>query len=145
MENLQAKTGFLPGVFRPRKKTDLSLTPSKEMAGPKPIPFFKRMPNGPRNHFIAMVGEFMGTFLFLSVLPWPKPSRMLTSNIVGSSPSLEPKWPTRLKQLLDPRAQTSLRDPILHSYYTSVSALASRWLSTHGSSTEYQVVSLTLP
>jgi hypothetical protein len=58
MENIQAQSGFLPGLF-PRRK--------KDMAGPKPIKFFQRLPQGPRNHFVAMVGEFMGTFLFLYV------------------------------------------------------------------------------
>ncbi|KAF7506325.1 hypothetical protein GJ744_011898 [Endocarpon pusillum] len=37
------------------------------MAGPKPLPFFKRLPDAVRNHFIAMVGEFIGTFLFLFI------------------------------------------------------------------------------
>lgn len=29
------------------------------------IPFIGFLPNKPRNHFVAMVGEFIGTFLFL--------------------------------------------------------------------------------
>lgn len=68
MENLQAKSGFLPGIFAIRKKTDPSLLTSKEraeMGGPKPISFFQRLPDTARNHFVAMVGEFIGTFLFL--------------------------------------------------------------------------------
>jgi hypothetical protein len=68
MENIQAKAGFLPGLFGSRKKTESSSMTSKEKKdtpGPKPIPFFQRLPNGPRNHFVAMVGEFIGTFLFL--------------------------------------------------------------------------------
>jgi aquaporin rerated protein, other eukaryote len=40
------------------------------MARPKPIAFFKRLPNGARNHFIAMVGEFVGTFFFLYAPQW---------------------------------------------------------------------------
>ena len=76
MENIQAKYGFLPGVFISRNKTAKSSTISEEqrqMAGPKPIAFFKRLPNGPRNHFVAMVSEFIGTFLFLYVLPTINP------------------------------------------------------------------------
>jgi hypothetical protein len=73
MENLQAKAGFLPGLsgLRKKKTESASLTSKerREKAGPKPIAFFKRLPNGPRNHFIAMVGEFTGTFLFLCVPP----------------------------------------------------------------------------
>ena len=65
MENLQAKGGFLPGLFPSRKKTESASLTSKDMAGPKPLPIFKRLPDGVRNHFIAMVGEFIGTFLFL--------------------------------------------------------------------------------
>jgi hypothetical protein len=69
MENLQAKSGFLPGLF-PRGKKG-----KKDMAGPKPIKFFQRLPQGPRNHFVAMVGEFMGTFLFLYISPMTYRSR----------------------------------------------------------------------
>jgi len=72
MENIQAKAGFLPGLFGHRKKTETSSLTSeekREMAGPTPSSFFKRLPNGPRNHFVAMVGEFIGTFLFLCVPP----------------------------------------------------------------------------
>lgn len=65
MENLQAKGGFLPGIFPARKKTASASVNSKDMAGPKPLPIFKRLPDAARNHFIAMVGEFIGTFLFL--------------------------------------------------------------------------------
>lgn len=69
MENIQAKSGFLPGLF-PRGKKG-----TKDMAGPKPIKFFQRLPQGPRNHFVAMVGEFMGTFLFLYISPMTHRSR----------------------------------------------------------------------
>jgi hypothetical protein len=69
MENIQAKAGFLPGLFPSRKRTESSSVNSRDRLGPKPSPFFKRLPNGLRNHFIAMVGEFMGTFLFLYVYP----------------------------------------------------------------------------
>jgi hypothetical protein len=73
MDNINAKSGFLPGVFGKgrighHKKRNTGITPEGEdekMEGPKPIPFFMRLPNGPRNHFIAMSGEFVGTFLFL--------------------------------------------------------------------------------
>ncbi len=73
MDNINAQSGFLPGVFGKRgrgrrKGKNTGITPEGEdekMQGPKPIPFFMRLPNGPRNHFIAMAGEFVGTFLFL--------------------------------------------------------------------------------
>ncbi len=65
MDNLQAKRGFLPGLFPARKKLESASVASKDMAGPRPLPIFKRLPDGVRNHFIAMVGEFIGTFLFL--------------------------------------------------------------------------------
>ena len=70
MDNMTAKSGFLPGVRFNRKPkrvdTGASLPSEKEkMPGPKRSDFMKRLPNGPRNHFIAMAGEFVGTFLFL--------------------------------------------------------------------------------
>ncbi|KIW15551.1 hypothetical protein PV08_05599 [Exophiala spinifera] len=74
MDNIRAKSGFLPGLFghrRGRVKTaenSTGATPQGEdekMQGPKAHPFFLRIPNGPRNHFVAMSGEFVGTFLFL--------------------------------------------------------------------------------
>lgn len=85
MDRLNPKAGFLPGLTslfpHPKSKhqdsntntstsqekskasTDLSLTDS--MQGPKPSPFFRRLPNGLRNHLIASTSEFVGTFLFL--------------------------------------------------------------------------------
>jgi hypothetical protein len=70
MDNLQAKAGFLPGLFsgRSRNKGKVSTTEEPEddkMPSPKPSPIFTRLPDGIRNHFIAMAGEFVGTFLFL--------------------------------------------------------------------------------
>jgi hypothetical protein len=69
MDNISAKSGFLPGLFgkRTRKGTGASQsTPESErMHIPRPASFFRRLPNAPRNHFIAMAGEFVGTFLFL--------------------------------------------------------------------------------
>ncbi|KAJ9608689.1 Aquaporin-1 [Cladophialophora chaetospira] len=68
MDNIHAKNGFLPGLFGHRRGPKTGATPSgadEAIAGPKPIPFFMRIPNKPRNHFIAMAGEFVGTFLFL--------------------------------------------------------------------------------
>lgn len=76
MDNIRAKSGFLPGLFghrRGRVKTaqnSTGATPDGEdekMQGPKAHPFCLRIPNGPRNHFVAMAGEFVGTFLFLYV------------------------------------------------------------------------------
>lgn len=67
MDNINAKSGFLPGLFKQKRRdTGVSDTGDVEkMTTPKPSPFFRRLPNGPRNHFIAMSGEFVGTFLFL--------------------------------------------------------------------------------
>jgi hypothetical protein len=69
MDNINAKSGFLPGVFgkRTRKGARISQTASEsgKTPTPRPAPFFKRLPSAPRNHFIAMAGEFVGTFLFL--------------------------------------------------------------------------------
>jgi hypothetical protein len=69
MDNINARLGFLPGLFgrQKRKGTGISQTTSEseKMPLPRPVRFFRRLPNGPRNHFIAMAGEFVGTFLFL--------------------------------------------------------------------------------
>ncbi|KIW35609.1 uncharacterized protein PV07_02295 [Cladophialophora immunda] len=69
MDNIRPKSGFLPGIFGHRKgKSRTGATASGEdekMKGPQPSSFFMRIPNKPRNHFIAMAGEFVGTFLFL--------------------------------------------------------------------------------
>ena len=62
MMNVDAPTQkglVLPGMKRENRfKSDQS-THSKR------IPFLGFLPNAPRNHFIAMCGEFTGTFLFL--------------------------------------------------------------------------------
>ncbi|KIW50212.1 hypothetical protein PV05_11822 [Exophiala xenobiotica] len=74
MDNIRARSGFLPGLFGHRRgkirtaENSTGVTPDGEdekMQGPRAHPFFKRIPNGPRNHFVAMAGEFVGTFLFL--------------------------------------------------------------------------------
>ncbi|EXJ85454.1 aquaporin rerated protein, other eukaryote [Capronia coronata CBS 617.96] len=68
MDNLQVKSGFLPGLFNSKRKSKGKQSISEEdekMPAPKPSSFFTRLPDGPRNHFIAMAGEFVGTFLFL--------------------------------------------------------------------------------
>ena len=69
MDKINAKSGFLPGLFGKhiRKGTGTSQTTSESEKRPLPRPtsLFRRLPNAPRNHFIAMAGEFVGTFLFL--------------------------------------------------------------------------------
>lgn len=66
MDRLSTKAGFLPGIFGGRKNTKGSSSSNDEkMKGPGPKSFFRRIPNAIRNHFIAMAGEFVGTFLFL--------------------------------------------------------------------------------
>ena len=66
--NPNLKNGFLPGLFGHHRGPRTGATPDgadDKMQGPKPNNFFMRIPNKPRNHFIAMTGEFVGTFLFL--------------------------------------------------------------------------------
>src|SRR5271155_4707491 len=66
MDNISAKSGFLPGLFGKRTRKGTGISQESERAHiPRPAPFFRRLPNVPRNHFIAMAGEFVGTFLFL--------------------------------------------------------------------------------
>ncbi|KAL2425983.1 Aquaporin-7 [Exophiala dermatitidis] len=69
MDNLQAKPGFLPGVFHKRGRRGKGKEPTPEedekMPQPKPSRLFTSLPDGTRNHFVAMAGEFVGTFLFL--------------------------------------------------------------------------------
>ncbi|GAB7359534.1 hypothetical protein MBLNU230_g6723t1 [Neophaeotheca triangularis] len=49
-------------AYRPSTNDTNQTTTS---AGGKRVPFLGFLPNKPRNHFIAMLGEFAGTFLFL--------------------------------------------------------------------------------
>lgn len=68
MENLEPQPGFLPGVFGPTRRRGTGVSSSSEGGGvkvPKAISVARKVPNAPRNHFIAMVAEFVGTFLFL--------------------------------------------------------------------------------
>ncbi|RVX65876.1 hypothetical protein B0A52_10289 [Exophiala mesophila] len=70
MDNLKTGSGFLPGLFgsrsnAPRGTSSASNSQSEKTLSPKPSPIFKRLPDSVRNHFIAMAGEFVGTFLFL--------------------------------------------------------------------------------
>lgn len=67
MENISPKSGFLPGLFGSRQKTDSSSSTSKDKKGGqfKPLPIIRTLPPGLRNNVIAMSGEFVGTFLFL--------------------------------------------------------------------------------
>ena len=66
-DNIEARSGFLPGLtdkFPKRHDTGTSTTSEKDkMQGPKPSPLFRRLPNGVRNHLIAMIGEFVDTFM----------------------------------------------------------------------------------
>ena len=84
MDRLQERSGFLPGLTsslkhfkksntkqnqstsqeKSRASTDQPSTITDEMK-PAPSPLFHRVPNRIRNHFIASVAEFVGTFLFL--------------------------------------------------------------------------------
>lgn len=58
--NTPLQEGFaLPGLHRRRPSTQNLSTYSNR------IPFLKFLPRGFRNHFVAMSGEFGGTFLFL--------------------------------------------------------------------------------
>ena len=66
-DNINPRSGFLPGItgkFQKRHNTGTSTSSEKDkMHGPKPSPLFRRLPNGVRNHLIAMIGEFVGTFM----------------------------------------------------------------------------------
>ena len=63
MESLTNTRGFLPGIFGRGSKTKDQSTTEKLTPGTWSI--VSRMPPSARNHFIAMAGEFVGTFLFL--------------------------------------------------------------------------------
>ena len=68
MDNINGKSGFLPGIFGHHRGPRTGATregADEKMQGPKPNALFMRIPNKPRNHMIAMAGEFVGTFLFL--------------------------------------------------------------------------------
>jgi len=69
MDNINVQNGFLPGVFkqhRRKRNTGVSDPDTDEkMAAPGPARWVRKVPDTIRNHFIAMAGEFVGTFLFL--------------------------------------------------------------------------------
>lgn len=50
---------YLPGMKR--RRTDSPDGPLNELR----LPFLGYLPNKLRNHFVAIIGEFVGTFLFL--------------------------------------------------------------------------------
>ena len=63
MDKLQeVKEGFLPGLVRRTTPKGLQKTPSGHQ---KPKSVMDILPDSVRNNFIAMAGEFVGTFLFL--------------------------------------------------------------------------------
>lgn len=66
MDRLQESKGFLPGIFRSKKRSSGTGGSSNEKKlNPGTWSLVTRVPSGPRNHFIAMAGEFVGTFMFL--------------------------------------------------------------------------------
>ena len=69
MDRLNVQKGFLPGLFGKRAATEGSSSSDsrdeKKKGGVTPNRFLMRIPATPRNHFIAMAAEFVGTFLFL--------------------------------------------------------------------------------
>jgi hypothetical protein len=68
MENLKTRRGFMPGLFGRHDGPRTGATAAgadEKLEGPKTSSFFMRIPNKPRNHIVAMAGEFVGTFLFL--------------------------------------------------------------------------------
>lgn len=67
MDNLQQRTGFMPGLFGRKKRAERMQSGSSttEKMTPKKNPIADRIPDTIRNHFVAMAGEFVGTFLFL--------------------------------------------------------------------------------
>lgn len=66
MDKINADGGFLPGLFGRAKNVaaTMSSSSSKKLE-PKPHDFWKKFPEGFRNEFLAMAGEFVGTFMFL--------------------------------------------------------------------------------
>lgn len=78
MEKIKAKTAFLPGSSKPKGKSKVASSPFQDDKLPSrtPVSFLMKIPDGPRNHMIAMLGEFAGTFLFLYVPSrYPDPRR----------------------------------------------------------------------
>lgn len=70
MDNLKVGEGFLPGLFGKKRPATGGSSSSdsrdgKKKGTPTPNSFLMRIPATPRNHFIAMAAEFVGTFLFL--------------------------------------------------------------------------------
>ncbi|KEF58257.1 aquaporin rerated protein, other eukaryote [Exophiala aquamarina CBS 119918] len=59
MEKIKAKPAFSPGSSKPKENQN------DKIPSPTPVSFLMKIPDGPRNHMIAMLGEFAGTFLFL--------------------------------------------------------------------------------
>lgn len=147
MDSINAQSGFLPGVFGKNgrhphwhRKRDTGVTPSGEdekMPGPGPSNFFMRLPNGVRNHFVAMSGEFVGTFLFLYAMSQDSHLDLLANTSTGSLRSLELKLPTLLKPRLVVPAPTFPKDQTQLNCFTSVFASDSPWLSMLGSSSEF--------
>ncbi|KAK5938698.1 Aquaporin-1 [Knufia obscura] len=67
MDRLEENRGFLPGLFGRGKKRSASNggSTSEKKLNPGTWSIVSRVPSRPRNHFIAMAGEFVGTFMFL--------------------------------------------------------------------------------
>jgi aquaporin rerated protein, other eukaryote len=66
MDRLTSRKGLLPGLFgRSTTEPDIRNGGEKGTTASQRSSPFKRIPNKIRNHFVAMAGEFVGTFMFL--------------------------------------------------------------------------------
>ena len=67
MDKLQESAGFLPGLRRGKNQpSDTGASTNQKKVHPaRTWGLVGKIPSGPRNHFIAMSGEFVGTFMFL--------------------------------------------------------------------------------
>lgn len=66
MDRLTSRKGLLPGLFgRGNAQPDARNGSEKATTTSQRSSPFKMIPNKIRNHFVAMAGEFVGTFMFL--------------------------------------------------------------------------------
>lgn len=67
MDRLTSRKGLLPGLFGRGEQNAATTNGNAEKGSAASIRSspFKMIPNKIRNHFVAMSGEFVGTFMFL--------------------------------------------------------------------------------
>jgi hypothetical protein len=80
MDRLKSTKGLLPGLFGKRNQNvDTRNGKDAEKASTYSSPL-KSMPARFRNHFVAMAGEFVGTFMVSKPIQFPRPIHTLFSN-----------------------------------------------------------------